>query len=53
MKIAINGFGRIGRTFFRAAHEAKLNIVAVNDIGEKETMVHLLKQPMVLKLTAR
>ncbi len=43
MKIAINGFGRIGRTFFRAAHEAKLNIVAVNDIGEKETMVHLLK----------
>jgi len=43
MKIAINGFGRIGRTFFRAAYDAKLEIIAVNDIGDPKTMVHLLK----------
>jgi glyceraldehyde 3-phosphate dehydrogenase len=43
MKIAINGFGRIGRTFFRAAYDAKLEIVAINDIGDPKTMTHLLK----------
>src|SRR3990167_3656850 len=43
MKIAINGFGRIGRTFFRAAWEKKLAIVAINDLGDIETLAHLLK----------
>jgi len=43
MQIAINGFGRIGRTFFRAAYEKKLNIVALNDLGEIKTLSHLLK----------
>lgn len=43
MKIAINGFGRIGRTFFRAAFEQKLDIVAINDLTNAETLVHLLK----------
>jgi len=43
MKIAINGFGRIGRTFFRAAWEKKLNIIAINDLGDIETLAHLLK----------
>lgn len=43
MKIAINGFGRIGRTFFRAAYDAKLEIVAVNDLGDIKTLAHLLK----------
>ncbi len=43
MKIAINGFGRIGRTFFRAAYDAKLEIVAVNDLGDLKTLGHLLK----------
>jgi len=43
MKIAINGFGRIGRTFFRAAHELDLDIVAINDLGELKTLAHLLK----------
>lgn len=43
MKIAINGFGRIGRTFFRAAHEKGLEIAAINDLGDLETLVHLLK----------
>ena len=43
MKIAINGFGRIGRTFFRAAYDAKLDIVAINDLGDVATLGHLLK----------
>lgn len=43
MKIAINGFGRIGRTFFRAAYDQKLDIVAVNDLTDAETLSHLLK----------
>jgi glyceraldehyde-3-phosphate dehydrogenase type I len=43
MKIAINGFGRIGRTFFRAAQDKNLDIVAVNDLGDLKTLAHLLK----------
>ncbi len=43
MKIAINGFGRIGRTFLRAAHEARLEIAAVNDLGDLKTLAHLLQ----------
>lgn len=43
MKIAINGFGRIGRTFFRAAYEAKLDIVAINDLDKIDILSHLLK----------
>lgn len=43
MKIAINGFGRIGRTFFRAAYEAKLDIVAINDLDKIDVLSHLLK----------
>lgn len=43
MKIAINGFGRIGRTFFRAAHKLGLNIVAINDLVDNLTLAHLLK----------
>ena len=43
MKIAINGFGRIGRTFLRAGLETDLEIVAINDLAELKTLVHLLK----------
>lgn len=43
MKIAINGFGRIGRTYFRAGFEADLEIVAINDLGDLKTLGHLLK----------
>lgn len=43
MKIAINGFGRIGRTFFRAATEARLEIVAINDLGDLPTLAHLAR----------
>src|SRR3954470_6077455 len=45
LKVGINGFGRIGRNFFRAslAREAKFDIVAANDLGDAATMAHLLK----------
>ena len=43
MKIAINGFGRIGRCFFRAAVQARLEIVAINDLADIETLAHLAK----------
>jgi glyceraldehyde 3-phosphate dehydrogenase (phosphorylating) len=44
VKVGINGFGRIGRNLFRAAHEAEaeLDIVAVNDITDAATLAHLL-----------
>ncbi len=44
VRVGINGFGRIGRNVFRAAHEsgADVEIVAVNDITDNETLAHLL-----------
>ena len=50
VKVGINGFGRIGRNFFRAAKEkrAKLDFVAVNDITDAPTLAHLLKYDSVL-----
>jgi glyceraldehyde 3-phosphate dehydrogenase len=42
LKVAINGFGRIGRVLFRAGFE-KLDIVAINDLGSIETSAHLLQ----------
>ncbi|MCD6275288.1 MAG: type I glyceraldehyde-3-phosphate dehydrogenase [Thermoplasmata archaeon] len=42
VKVAINGFGRIGRLFFRVAHK-DLEIVAINDITDAKTLAHLLK----------
>ncbi|MGE5663965.1 MAG: type I glyceraldehyde-3-phosphate dehydrogenase [Deltaproteobacteria bacterium] len=44
VKVGINGFGRIGRNFFRAAYkDPALEIVAVNDITDAATLAHLLK----------
>lgn len=44
LKIAINGFGRIGRLVFRAAHKDKdIEIVAVNDLVSSENLAYLLK----------
>jgi glyceraldehyde 3-phosphate dehydrogenase len=43
MKIAINGFGRIGRNVFKVALEKGLDVVGVNDITDNETLAHLLK----------
>ncbi|TCT16189.1 glyceraldehyde-3-phosphate dehydrogenase (NAD+) [Natranaerovirga pectinivora] len=42
-KIAINGFGRIGRNAFKVAVEKGLDIVAINDLTDAETLAHLLK----------
>jgi glyceraldehyde 3-phosphate dehydrogenase len=49
LKVGINGFGRIGRNFLRAANEkgAELDIVAVNDITDARTLAHLLKYDSV------
>ena len=44
IKIAINGFGRIGRCAFKIAHERSgVEIVAINDLTEPKTLAHLLK----------
>ena len=47
IKVAINGFGRIGRNIFRAVYESKredqFQIVAVNDLGDASTNAHLLE----------
>ncbi len=49
IRVGINGFGRIGRNFFRAARAqgADLDLVAFNDLGSIETMAHLLKYDSV------
>ncbi len=49
IRVGINGFGRIGRNFFRAAKERGVDIdfVAVNDLGSLETMALLLKRDSV------
>jgi glyceraldehyde 3-phosphate dehydrogenase len=48
--VGINGFGRIGRNFFRSARTrgGDVEIVAVNDLGDAKTMAHLLKYDSVL-----
>ena len=45
IRVGINGFGRIGRNFFRAQHAlgSDLEIVALNDLGDAKTMAHLLR----------
>ena len=50
VRVGINGFGRIGRNFFRAAKAsgADIDFVAVNDLGSVETMAHLLKFDSVM-----
>jgi glyceraldehyde 3-phosphate dehydrogenase len=50
VRVGINGFGRIGRNFFRAvrARGADVEIVALNDLGDAKTMAHLLKYDSVL-----
>jgi glyceraldehyde 3-phosphate dehydrogenase len=50
VKVAVNGFGRIGRNIFRAAHAAgaRLEFVAVNDLIDAETIAHLLRYDSIL-----
>jgi glyceraldehyde 3-phosphate dehydrogenase len=54
VRVGINGFGRIGRNFFRAVQDlnsrggADIEIVAANDLGDLKTMAHLLKYDSIL-----
>ena len=56
IRVGINGFGRIGRNFWRAVNAApggdqsasQIQIVAANDLGDVATMAHLLKYDSVL-----
>ncbi|MCW2821857.1 MAG: glyceraldehyde-3-phosphate dehydrogenase, partial [Marmoricola sp.] len=50
VRVGINGFGRIGRNFYRAVHAlgADIEIVAANDLGDLKTMAHLLKYDSIL-----
>ena len=49
VRVAINGFGRIGRNFYRAAYgKATFEIVAINDLWDTKQMAHLLKYDSVL-----
>jgi glyceraldehyde 3-phosphate dehydrogenase len=50
VRVGINGFGRIGRNFFRAARAARadIEIVAVNDLTDNKTLAHLLKYDSIL-----
>jgi glyceraldehyde 3-phosphate dehydrogenase len=43
VRVGINGFGRIGRNYFRAARGTDIEIVAVNDLTDNKTLAHLLK----------
>ncbi|NLT30608.1 MAG: aldehyde dehydrogenase, partial [Propionibacterium sp.] len=50
VKVGINGFGRIGRNFYRAvvASGADIEIVGVNDLTDNKTLAHLLKYDSIL-----
>ncbi|MDQ3456224.1 MAG: type I glyceraldehyde-3-phosphate dehydrogenase [Actinomycetota bacterium] len=50
VRVGINGFGRIGRNFWRAAQASSqdIDIVAANDLGDLKTMAHLLRYDSVL-----
>ena len=44
MRVAINGFGRIGRSVFRILNERSgVEVVAINDLSEREGLIYLLK----------
>jgi glyceraldehyde 3-phosphate dehydrogenase len=50
IKIGINGFGRIGRAFFRAAwKDSEIEIVAINDLGDLENLAYLLRHDSVYR----
>ncbi|HXV36201.1 MAG TPA: type I glyceraldehyde-3-phosphate dehydrogenase [Myxococcota bacterium] len=43
IRVGINGFGRIGRLFFRAARGQSIDVVGINDLTDAKTLAHLLK----------
>ena len=50
VKVGINGFGRIGRNYYRALVEsgADVEVVAINDLTDNKTLAHLLKYDSIL-----
>ena len=49
MRVAINGFGRIGRSVFRILNDREnVDVVAINDIADNEAMAYLLKYDTVM-----
>ena len=49
MRVAINGFGRIGRSVFRILNERSgVEVVAINDLSEREGLIYLLKYDTVM-----
>lgn len=52
LKVAINGFGRIGRNFFRTCREYSeiIEIIAINDLTDAKTLAHLLKYDSVHRI---
>ncbi|MEM2878473.1 MAG: type I glyceraldehyde-3-phosphate dehydrogenase [Candidatus Hadarchaeales archaeon] len=51
MRVAINGFGRVGRVFYRASlsRQRKFEVVAINDLADAKTLAHLLKYDSVFR----
>jgi glyceraldehyde 3-phosphate dehydrogenase len=49
IRVAVNGFGRIGRAFARLSHGRGIELVAVNDLGSLESLAYLLKHDTVYK----
>ncbi|MBI4247328.1 MAG: type I glyceraldehyde-3-phosphate dehydrogenase, partial [Candidatus Rokubacteria bacterium] len=48
VRVGVNGFGRIGRVFFRTAlHDKEVEVVGVNDLADAKTLAHLLKHDSV------
>jgi glyceraldehyde-3-phosphate dehydrogenase/erythrose-4-phosphate dehydrogenase len=53
VRVGINGFGRIGRNYFRAAKGKDVEVVAVNDLTDNKTLSHLLKYDSTFGRPAR
>lgn len=47
IRVAINGFGRIGRAFVRRSHDRDIEVVAINDLGSLDNLAYLLKYDTV------
>ena len=53
MRVAINGFGRIGRSVFRILNSIKdIDVVSINDIADNDAMAYLLKYDTCLLYTS-
>ena len=49
MRVAINGFGRIGRSVFRILDQNKdIEVIAINDLSDQESLAYLLKYDTIM-----